>query len=356
MRQKGPPKETAEVWLRVSFHTKTDAPWATAGFEIARQQLQLEAYTRTDLHIVMVPPVGLLESGDMVRIGGTNFSATFSRAAGTLTSLKYDGREMIANGTATDPAGPVLQIYRAPTDNDRGFGRWLARDWRQAGLEHVVRRVDSFTVKRDGKEDVIITTAATSSATNGGFIVRTVWNIDGLGGVTMDSRCEPFGQLPLLPRIGVVMRVNGELDRFRWYGRGPHENYSDRKASAEVGLWSSAVNEQFVPYVRPQENGNKEDVRWLELTDVAGHGLHVLDNDDKNLISVSALHFTAADLAAARHNYELKPRPETILSLDAKQSGLGNGSCGPGVLEKYSVPAQRYRVWLEFHRAEKDGN
>ena len=128
------------------------------------------------------------------------------------------------------------------------------------------------------------------------------------------------------------------------------------KQSAEVGLWSSTVNEQFVPYVRPQENGNKEDVRWLELTDAAGHGLGVLDDDDKNLISASALHFTAADLAAARHNYELKPRPETILSLDAKQSGLGNGSCGPGVLEKYSVPPRRYRVWLEFYRAEKDGN
>jgi beta-galactosidase len=341
--------------LRVSFHARRGGLWAKAGHEVAWEQMRLDtrpASTRKPPSVAL-PTVTLLESGDAVLLEGSNFSAAFSRSAGTLTSLKYDGQEMIAQNTGAI-AGPVLQFYRAPTDNDRGFGRWLARDWRQAGLEHVVRRVDSFEVKREQEGSVCITTAATSSATNGGFIVRTVWKISGTGDVNMDSHCEPFGQLPLLPRIGVAMRVNEKLDRFRWYGRGPHENYSDRKESAEVGVWSSTVNEQFVPYVRPQENGNKEDVRWLKLTDGTGKGLQVQANED--LISVSALHFSASDLAAARHNYELKPRSEVILSLDAKQSGLGNGSCGPGVLERYAVRPQRYRVWVKFSPVAKGGN
>jgi beta-galactosidase len=113
-----------------------------------------------------------------------------------------------------------------------------------------------------------------------------------------------------------------------------------------MGLWSSTVAEQFVPYVRPQENGNKEDVRWLALADAGSYGLRI--GAIGNPISVSALPFTAEDLAAARHNYELKPRPEVVLSLDVRNSGLGNGSCGPGVLERYSVPPQSYRLHLRF--------
>jgi beta-galactosidase len=116
-----------------------------------------------------------------------------------------------------------------------------------------------------------------------------------------------------------------------------------------MGLWRSMVTEQCVPYVRPQETGNKEDVRWVELTDANGSGLKI--STEGNLFSFSALHFTANDLASARHNYELKPRPEVILSLDAEMSGLGNSSCGPGVLEKYSVPPTNYFLRLKFSPA-----
>ncbi len=190
-------------------------------------------------------------------------------------------------------------------------------------------------------------TVVTSSATNGGYTLHTTWTVYGDGAVDMDNRFEPFGQLPpALPRLGVVLRVAGELEQFTWLGRGPFENYSDRKAAADLGVWSGRVTEQFVPYVRPQENGNKEDVRWLTLTDGHGGGLRVTSGG--NPISISALHFTAADLAAVKHNHELKPRAEVVLSLDAKNSGLGNGSCGPGVLERYAVPPQTYRLHLRF--------
>src|ERR1019366_9313306 len=125
-----------------------------------------------------------------------------------------------------------------------------------------------------------------------------------------------------------------KFENIRWLGRGPWENYSDRKESADMGVWSGTVSNQYVPYVRPQENGNKEGVKIIA---------------EDNPFSFSALHFMANDLASTRHNYELQPRPVIVLSLDAKMSGLGNSSCGPGVLERYAVsPAQSYRLHLRF--------
>jgi beta-galactosidase len=341
------PKAGADYWLRVSFHTAKPELWAEVGYEIAHEQLRLD---------VKIPPVPKdkpgelpalkeIEDGDTVRIKGKNFSVRFGRAAGTLTSLNYDGREILLQ-TTNGLAGPILQMFRAPTDNDKGFGRWLARDWREAGLDRIERRVDSFEVTQTKSNEVTIATVVTASVTNGGFKLHTTWTIHGNGAVDMDNHFEPFGTLPSLPRIGVAMRVLGDLEQFAWYGRGPFENYSDRKQAADMGAWSSTVTEQFVSYVRPQENGNKEDVRWLALADERDHGLQVVS--EGNPISVSALRFTAADLAAVKHNYELKPRPEIVLSLDAKNSGLGNSSCGPGVLERYAVPPQSYRLHLRF--------
>ena len=341
------PAPGAEYWLRLSFVTKTDSLWAPAGQEIAWQQFPLA---------VPVPPLPatqftnqsalvLAEAGNTVTLTGNNFSATFSRAAGTLTSLKYSDEEMLAPG-AGEPAGPILQLYRAPTDNDKGFGKWLARDWREAGLTNLTRHVDDFTATPTGTNEVQITTTTTSQALTGGYRLKTVWIIHGNGVLDLDCQFTPFGTLPPLPRIGVVLQLANQLENLRWLGRGPLENYSDRKTSADLGIWSGTVSGQYVPYVKPQETGNKEDTRWLNLTDAAGHGLKLTSLGDT--ISFSALHFTAGDLASVRHNYELKPRPEIILSLDVKQNGLGNSSCGPGVLETYTVPPQHYRLHVRL--------
>ena len=341
-----------ETWLRVSFHTKTDSLWARAGHEIAWQQVKLAAaIVKADVAAPgagALPKLLLIQAGDAVKISGANFSITFSEAAGALTSLNLGGREMLATN-ASRPGGtpgPLLQLFRAPTDNDKGFGKWLARDWREAGLTNLTRRVDSFEVRQPNPSEVQITTTATSSAIHGGYKLKTIWTIRGDASVDLDNSFAPFGNLPLLPRVGIVLRLANDFENVRWLGRGPWENYADRKTSADMGVWKNTVSGQYVPYVRPQENGNKEDVRWLELTDTNGTGLKI--SAAENPFSFSALHFTAADLAAVRHHFELQPRPEIILSLDAKMCGLGNSSCGPGVLERYAVPPQNYALHLRF--------
>jgi beta-galactosidase len=265
-----------------------------------------------------------------------------------------DGGEFFATDEIQNLNG--LQLWRAPTDNDKGFGKWLARDWRAAGLSNLVRRVESFAVRQISADEVRVTSVVSGTAKDGGIRLKTIWTVRSDGSVEMDARFAPFGKLPLLPRVGLVFALEHFFDRVEWLGRGPWENYPDRKESADMGVWSGSVAEQYVPYVRPQENGNKEDVRWLTLTDThtasararGGHGDGLRIETLGEPFSFSALPFTADDLASVRHNYELQPRAEIILSLDAKMDGLGNSSCGPGVLEKYSVPPANYTLKLRF--------
>jgi beta-galactosidase/beta-glucuronidase len=141
-------------------------------------------------------------------------------------------------------------------------------------------------------------------------------------------------QPPFLPRLGLTMTLPRQYDKLTWYGRGPHETYVDRKEGAPVGVYSGTVAQQYVPYIRPQENGNKTETRWTSLTDAGGTGLLVIAMPTMDF---SAHRFTARDLEAAKHTYELQRRPEVVLNVDYAQGGLGNGSCGPGVLPQYML-------------------
>lgn len=156
----------------------------------------------------------------------------------------------------------------------------------------------------------------------------------------------PSGEQPrALPRIGLQLTLPGETNTFTWFGRGPHESYADRKASTRVGLYTGSVDEQYTPYGRPQENGNKSDVRWATFTDDAGWGLHI---ESQPLLNISAHHFTTEDLTQAKHTFELKRRDEITLTLDYIQTGLGNASCGPGVLPQYMVTPQAYQFSVQL--------
>jgi beta-galactosidase len=142
-----------------------------------------------------------------------------------------------------------------------------------------------------------------------------------------------------LPRLGVVLALKPGLETLKWFGRGPFENYSDRKRAALIDLYESTVTDQYVSYIVPQEHGNHTDVRWLSLAGESA-GLSVEAQD--GAMEFSASHFTAHDLFKAFHTYDLKPRPETILNLDFRQCGLGTASCGPGVLKQYRIKHGRY--------------
>jgi beta-galactosidase len=172
-----------------------------------------------------------------------------------------------------------------------------------------------------------------------------VYTILGNGEVLVDIHILPGEGLPFLPRVGLQLHLPEGFEQLAWYGRGPHENYVDRNVGAQIGVYRGTVDEQFVPYVVPEENGNKTEVRWVTLTNENGIGLQASAD---RLLEVSAHHFTPEDLTAARHPHEIVRRPEIVLHLDYGQSGLGSASCGPGRLEKYRLLPEEIRYCVRL--------
>ena len=143
-----------------------------------------------------------------------------------------------------------------------------------------------------------------------------------------------------LPRVGVVLVLEPGLERLEWFGRVPWGSYPDSLASTVVGQFVSAVHDEYVPYLLPQEHDHRSDVRRLSSTDGAGFGLEVAG---RPTIGFSASHFTSSDLSAARHSCDLEPRPDVVLRLDHAQRGLGTASCGPDTSPRHRLVASGYR-------------
>ena len=192
------------------------------------------------------------------------------------------------------------QVFRAPTDNDKSFGNWLAKDWKRSGLDTLTI---PMTTEQQGNE-----------------LTFTFTLPDGL---------------PEIPRLGILIELPREYEQLTWYGRGPWDNYPDRKVSCPIGLWKSTVSEQYVHYPRPQDSGNHEDCTYIELKTKKGKKLRIEAADEP--FSFSALPYSAQYLASKTHDYELKDQGKTFLSIDCAVMGLGNSSCGPGVLKKYAI-------------------
>lgn len=322
-------------FLKISIHLNESTLWAEKGFETGFEQFVLELPEEKIAvkNHLGDPKISIENLADTsVCVNGKNFRMVFSKQNGGLVSWKVNKREYVVSA-------PVFQVYRAYTDNDKGFGNWLAKDWKNAGLDKPSKDVKSFRIIASSKNSLTLETEIKYSVTTGYFIHKATFVVYGDGSIQVKNRFEPFGDLPDLPRLGVAMKFSGKLENFSWFGNGPFENYSDRMDCTPLGLWKSTVTDQYVPYPRPQECGNKEGVTMLSLTDLKGLGIMV---NSVQPMSVSALHYTVEDLEKAKNTWELNPRDEVILSLDAFQMGLGNSSCGPGVLKKYSPEKRAY--------------
>jgi beta-galactosidase len=329
----------AECWLTLSFRLAQETLWASQGHEVAWTQLQVPcaASTRAALRIDGMPALEMREWSTAVTVRGREWLLRFGKRKGALYSLEFRGKELLKSG-------PLLNIWRAPTDND---ARRMAADWRQAGLDRLAHTVREIQVSQPSPQMVRIVVQAFVCARDKeiGFDCTYTYTILGSGDILIDTHLVPGADLPPLPRIGLCMGLRRDYDTLTWYGRGPHESYADRKESAAIGVYQGAVDEQFWPYITPQENGNKTDVRWASLTDAEGVGLLVVGMP---LLELSAHHYTAQDLTLARHTYALKRRDDITLNLDYRQSGLGGESCGPRTLPEYLIqPAEtRFSVRL----------
>lgn len=314
--------------LDISFALADDTLWAKRGHEVAWAQFELPVAPGPApvVHLSDMAALAVEESEAAITLRGDDFAVVFDALRGTICSWRWRGIELLT-------AGPRLNLWRAPTDNDVES----AREWRKAGLDklqHRVARVELVGRSPFARIEVESVLATHSQAP--AFSCRHRYTICGSGDVIVGTKVTPRRTLPPLPRLGLQLRLPGAFDRFAWYGRGPHESYADRKESARVGIYRGTVQDQYVPYIFPQENGNKTEVRWAAVTDLRGSGLLAVGMP---LLNVSAHHYTPEDFTEARHTYELVRRAETILNLDYAQAPLGSASCGPGPLDKYLLKA-----------------
>ncbi len=338
-----------EYFLNISAKLKNAKGILTAGTKLAYEQFQLPfskkalAASKKDLAAVTSK-----EEGNMIIVEGTGFKMNFSKDEATLKSYQFDGKEMLM-------AGPVPNFWRAPIDND--FGNGLdkrSRVWRKAGEQKTLK---SATVKQVGNEVVVnfnfdLNNDKKQVIAN----YNASYTILGTGEVVVNNSFKMMkDSLPEIVRFGVNLVMPREFDQISWLGRGPHESYQDRFTSALVGLYSGAVADQYFAYIRPQENGNKTDVRWMSISNKDGLGLQFIGLP---LLSVSAHHQIMEDFESPdrtdgrgklglkmirRHINDVKPRDLTSINIDYKQQGVGgDDSWGAWTHDEYRLREKAY--------------
>ena len=347
----------SEYFVTIQFLLGKDMPWAAKGYVQMEEQLRVKGADVAAPSIAAVTKGGkamkyqLDKAAKRANITGDNFQLAFDLNTGAIYSLKYGNQEIIKDGN-----GPKLDAYRAPTDNDAGIGYHNA--WFKNGLydlQHVVKswsctpnkkegtyKLD-FTVESQGKEGCDVNygnrdrdpescynfeknkRALTDAELK--FTSRQIYTIYKDGSIEMQSAIGANRSKVILPRIGYSMVLPSELNQYDYYGRGPVNNYNDRKTSQFIGWYHSAVAEQGIMLPKPQAQGNREEVRWCAVTNSQQQGVVFISD---STMSASALPWSQQELTLAAHPYQLPKSSGTHLHLDAKVTGLGGASCGQG--------------------------
>ena len=347
----------SEYFVTVQFLLDKDMPWAKKGYVQMEEQLRVKGADVAAPSISAVAKNGkamkyqLDKAAKRANITGENFQVAFDLNTGAIYSLKYGNQIIIKDGN-----GPQLDAYRAPTDNDAGIGYHNA--WFKNGLydlQHVVKswtctpnkkdgtyKLD-FTVESQGKEGCDVNygnrdrdpescynfekNKRTLTDADLKFTSRQIYTIYKDGSIEMQSAIGANRSKVILPRIGYSMVLPSELNQYDYYGRGPVNNYNDRKTSQFIGWYHSPVAEQGIMLPKPQAQGNREEVRWCAVTNSQQQGVVFISD---STMSASALPWSQQELTLAAHPYQLPKSSGTHLHLDAKVTGLGGASCGQG--------------------------
>lgn len=324
-----------EYFLNIYYRLKTAEPFLEKNYEVAYEQF---AYAGTPLAGKAAMNHSKLTSTDNnseITIAGKDFAITFDKTKGILKSYTNKGFTMIENG-------PVPAFYRAPTDNDigAGFNKSL-RNWREVYTNTSGANI-TFEKVSDNEYKVIIG----KNLADGKAVIKQTFTIYGNGDVLVNNDIELKGNFKTVMRLGNDLQVAKQYSNIKWYGRGPWENYWDRKSASNVGLYNQTLAQQYFPYARPQESGNKSDVRWMSLTNAKGKGLKIEMAD--SLLSLSALPYSLDDLdpeinKKQYHSGELIERNKIFMHVDLHQLGLqGIDSWGAWPLEKYWIKPGKY--------------
>jgi len=338
-----PSGKHGECYITISFRLAYNQAWAPAGHEVAWAQFKLPVESKS---IVVpsdnMPQLEVFDTENYVTISGSDFHVSFDKIRAFISDWVCNGQSLIEPETdmVCGSGLPRLNFWRATTDSDRGWDN--AKSWREAGLEHLQHRTDNVEVAQLSPSVVRITADVRIAPPifARSFKCRYVYTIYGNGDVLLEINGVPKGDwCATLPRIGMQLSLPNELDNVAWFGRGPDESYVDSKQAGRFGLYRANVDELYTPYVFPQENGNRSEVRWVTFTNPHGMGLMVIGQPETNF---SIHRFTVDDFEKAKHTNELRPRDYLTVNLDYKQNGLGTACCGPGPLDPYLLKTEAF--------------
>jgi beta-galactosidase len=324
------PRPGAEYFLRISFTLARDQLWARKGYEVAADQFRLPIHA-PPAAVTVPKPVHFTRDGNTIAVAGDDFTVVFDRTIGAISALKHRGVEILAAG-----GGPRLHLWRAPHRND---DMWAYEDWHGCGLDRLKFSVRDLTVAQAGPDAVRVVIDVKADGERGFSASHTAaYTVAGDGSIAVDNEVTFAGPRIVLARLGVRLLLDKRLKQFDFLGRGPMENYADRKRGSDVGLYSVGVGEQYA-YEKPMERANHEDVRWAALTGQRLPGL--LAQTDGDFLQVSALPHTDEQMAPVEYKIDLPDSAATVLCLSAKTLGVGSAGCGPRPLDKYIVWSAR---------------
>ena len=330
-----------EHWLNLSFALKADAAWAAKGHEIAWDQFALPvAAPARAFDASKAPKLDIAEEGEAVTLKGPVFSLRFNKREGVITSYRYKGVSLLERGPRPD-------FWRAATDNDTGGWKNVReragkdpslniKVWRDAGS---LWEVKDAKVERVDQRTARLTVNADLPAVGASYAM--IYTVYGTGDVVVECAYQPGSRkLAMLPRLGTELIAAPGLENIAWYGRGPVETHIDRQFE-RIGVYRSTVDKEWVNYSRPQENGNKTDVRWVALTNAQGVGLLAVGAP---ALSAGARHYTKEDMERAGYTFQMQRHPQVFLNLDWKQMGAGgidSWSANAYPMAPYRIPSDQ---------------
>ena len=329
-----PELDEREAFLTVRISKNSRTRYSEAGHEIAVYQFLLKARTARALPLLntSAAPLKLEEDRLSCTVTGHNFRAHFSKVTGKLSAWQVNGEEHITRE-------PKINFFKPMIDNHKQEYEGL---WQPNHLQIMQEHLRGFAVEQ--LDDAVIVTTHTLIAPpvfDFGMRCTYRWRIAADGQINVELSGERYGDYPhIIPCIGFTLGINGEFDQVSYYGRGPGENYPDSQQASIVDLWHTTADDMFENYPFPQNNGNRQQVRWATLANRHGSGLLVVP---ERPIHFSAWHYTAENIHAAQHCNELRRCDDITLNLDSQVLGLGSNSWGSEVLDSW-------RVWFRPFR------
>jgi len=392
--------------VTISIKLKNSQNWADAGYEIAWEQFVLAMATHEDTLEDKGSPIRKTETGDGYIFENDKFKVSFDKQGGLLKQYQASGKLIFLQG-------PKPNLWRAPTDNDRGasfnpMGSSNEGHWLEMGLDSLQNRVNDYSIKEISPNEVQIKVEGTLESTATSFNYQTTYTLFGNGFIKVDHSLNPsrhfsglgkmtfwggiigilvmlslltliwkktekkwvasllslfpalflFGALGAfgyglnnfftrgpLAKVGMQIKVPIAFQNMAWYGRGPYENYPDRKSGSRIGIYSATIDEQYVPYIRPQENGNKCDVQWVEIREEDNQGMRVEGVE----LNISAHNYSLDNLTAAEHTTDIINADYVTLNIDYKTSAVGGSSFMNHYYDEFLLTEGRYdfSFWIK---------